>query len=154
MNEQDISQFRNEFEAIKKQALGGEDCDDGSCETPEESFDDYPDYVRAIYAEIMPPNKSGIYFSRWDIKAMAAELDEHLVMDVRERLFQHFMRFIVSKDDMISVIDQFNKLIDMKCELYREYTEKYPSTLPIFTDKIKKAERSKKFLQKTLVDFF
>ena len=152
MTENDINDFRNEFEALKKNAF--ENCDDGSCETPQESFDDYPDYVRAIYAEIMPPVKSGIYFSRWDIKGMAAELDEHILMDTRERMFQHYMRFIGNREEMESVIEQFNKHIDMKCTLYREYSEKYPSTKEIFDVKIQKTERSKEFLQKMLVDFF
>jgi len=153
MNENDKNEFRTEFEAMKKQAFGG-DCEDGSCETPEESFDDYPDYVRAIYAEVMPPIKSGIYFSRWDIKGMAAEVDEHIVMDTRERMFQHFMRFIGTKQDMLNVVEQFNKHIDMKCDLYREYIGKYPSTTEIFQTKIDKAERAKKFLQKMIKDFF
>jgi hypothetical protein len=154
MNENDLSQFRNEFEAIKKQAF--ESCDNGSCETEQatESFDDYPDYVRAIYAEVMPPIKSGIYFSRWDIKGMAAELDEHIVIDVRERMFQHFMRFIVTKDDMQDVVNQFKKHIDMKCDLYKEYMQKYPSTSAIFETKITKASRAKEFLDKMIVDFF
>ena len=153
MNENDVGKFREEFEAIKKHAFDA-GCEDDSCGTPQESFDDYPDYVRAIYAEVMPPVKSGIYFSRWDIKGMAAEVDEHIVMDVRERMFQHFMRFIGSKNDMLNVIEQFNKHIDMKCDLYREYSTKYPSTKYIFLDKINKADRAKKFLQKMLVDFF
>ena len=152
MDMNDINEFRSEFEEIKKLALEG--CDDGSCETPEESFDDYPDYVRAIYAEVMPPIKSGVYFSRWDIKGMAAEVDEHIVMDTRERMFQHFMRFIGTRNDMENVIEQFNKHIDMKCDLYREYCEKYPSSKEIFDAKIEKADRAKKFLQKILVDFF
>jgi len=153
MNENDLGEFREEFEAIKKQAFGS-DCDDGSCETPEESFDDYPDYVRAIYAEVMPPIKSGIYFSRWDIKGMAAEVDEHIVMDTRERMFQHFMRFIGTRQDMLNVVEQFDKHIDMKCELYNEYIVKYPSTTEIFQIKVNKAQRSKKFLQKMIKDFF
>jgi len=152
MNENEMDQFKNEFEAMKKHAF--DSCDDGSCDTPEESFDDYPDYVRAIYAEVMPPIKSGIYFSRWDIKGMAAELDEHIVMDVRERMFQHYMRFIITKDDMINVVAGFDKHIDMKCELYKEYSEKYPSTKEIFDTKISKANRAKEFLQKMIKDFF
>jgi hypothetical protein len=152
MDENDINEFRSEFEALKKHAFNS--CDDGSCDTPQESFDDYPDYVRAIYAEVMPPIKSGIYFSRWDIKGMAAELDEHIVVDVRERMFQNFMRFISTKEDMQNVIGEFNKHIDMKCDLYREYMEKYPSTKEIFETKIAKAIRAKEFLQKVLVDFF
>ncbi len=154
MNENDIENFRNEFEAMKKNVF--ENCDDGSCETeqPQETFDDYPDYVRAIYAEVMPPVKSGIYFSRWDIKGMAAELDEHIVMDVRERMFQHFMRFIVSREDMDNVMQEFKKHIDMKCDIYREYAEKYPATKEIFDDKITKANRAKTFLDKMVVEYF
>jgi hypothetical protein len=102
----------------------------------------------------MPPIKSGIYFSRWDIKGMAAELDEHIVIDVRERMFQHFMRFIVTKDDMQDVVNQFKKHIDMKCDLYKEYMQKYPSTSAIFETKITKASRAKEFLDKMIVDFF
>jgi len=152
MDANDLNEFRSEFEALKKEALG--DCDDGSCDAPQESFDDYPDYVRAIYAEVMPPIKSGIYFSRWDIKGMAAEVDEHLVMDTRERMFQHFMRFISSSEEMISVIDQFNKHIDMKCDIYKEYAERFPSTKEIFDVKIEKGNRAKSYLQKVYADFF
>jgi hypothetical protein len=49
---------------------------------------------------------------------------------------------------------EFNKHIDMKCDLYRKYMEKYPSTKEIFETKIAKAIRAKEFLQKVLVDFF
>jgi hypothetical protein len=149
---QDFEEFKKEYEEFSKKAL--DSCDDGSCDMPQESFDDYPDFVRAIYNEIMPPAKSGIYFSRWDIKAMAAEVDEHIIMDVRERMFMHFMRSIVTKEDMLKVVEQFNKHIDMKCELYNEYIEKYPSSAPIFEQNISKATKAKRFLQKVIKDYF
>jgi len=152
MDMNDINELRSELEALQKKELDA--CSTEGCITDEESFDDYPDYVRAIYAEVMPPVKSGIYFSRWDIKGMAAELDEHIVVDVRERMFQHFMRFIVTREDMESVVGQFDKHIDMKCDLYREYGVKYPASAAIFDAKIKKADRIKRFLQKVIVDYF
>ncbi len=147
----DFEEFKKDYEALSKQAM---ECNDGSCDVPEETFDDYPDYVRAIYNEIIPPAKSGIYFSRWDIKGMAAELDEHIIMDVRERMFMHFMKSIVTREDMLNVVEQFNKHIDMKCDLYREYMQRYPSSAPLFQEKIDKADRAKKYLQKVLKDFF
>ena len=152
MEDKDLNEFRSEFEALKKEHLS--DCDDGSCETYEESFDDYPDYVKAIYAEVMPPIKSGVYFSRWDIKGMAAEVDEHLLMDTRERMFQHFMRFISTPEDMRNVIEQFKKHIDMKCDLYREYIHRYPSSGDIFEQKIQKGDTAKRYLEKVYEDFF
>jgi hypothetical protein len=153
MDVNDINEFRSEFDAIKEKVLDN-NCETGECDVPEESFDDYPDYVRAIYAEIMPPIKSGIYFSRWDIKGMAAKLDEHIVVDIRERMFQHYMRFITTREDMENVIEQFNIHIDMKCDIYREYSTNYPASKPIFDAKIAKAEVAKRFFVKILKDFF
>jgi len=116
---------------------GALDCGiDGSCISDEENREDYPDYLRAIYSEIMPPVKSGIYFSRWDLKTMAAQLDESFALDVRERMFKNFMQWIATPDDMRAVITEFTKHIDMKCDMYKEYSEKYPATKEIFEPKI------------------
>ena len=127
-------------------------CADNQC--VEDNVEDYPDYLKAIYAEIMPPVKSGIYFSRWDLKRMAAFLDESFAIDVRERMFQKFMQWIATPEDMQKVIEQFSNLIDMKCELYREYAQKYPATKEIFDTKIAKANGAKNYLQKVYVEFF
>jgi len=147
----DFEEFNKEFAAFEKQA---QECQDGSCEMPEESLDDYPDFVRAIYNEIMPPVKSGIYISRWDIKTMAAELDEHLIMDVRERMFMHFMKSIITKEDLEKVIEQFKKLIDLKTSLYEEYAQKYPASAFLFQEKITKASRAKRFLDQVAKEYF
>jgi hypothetical protein len=130
-----------------------ESCIDG-CVSDEESYEDYPDYLAAIYTEIMPPVKSGIYFSRWDLKAMAAELDESFALDVRERMFKRFMQWVGTPEDMQRLVEQFKKNIDMKCDLYRSYSEKYPSTKEIFDTKIKKAEAAKRYLDRVYKEFF
>ncbi len=151
MTPEEMNELRSEFEAFKQQAMM--DCEDGSCEI-EESYEDYPDYLKAIYAEIMPPVKSGIYFSRWDLKNMAAQLEESFALDVRERMFQKFMQWIATPEDMLKVIDVFSELMDAKCDTYREYAEKYPATKPIFDEKIAKAEKAKRYLDKVYKDFF
>jgi len=153
MKIEDLNELRGEFEQLQKTAMET-GCADGSCITDEENREDYPDYIRAMYAEVMPPFKSGIYFSRWDLKAMAAEMDEHFALDIRERMFKNYMQWVSSPDDMQLVMDQFKKNIDMKCELYREYSEKYPSTKESFDKKILKAESTKKYLDKIFVEFF
>jgi len=152
MNNKDLDEFKNEFEALKQQNALYDNCSDGSC--VEDTYEDYREYLKAIYAEIMPPVKSGIYFSRWDLKTMASLLDESFAIDVRERMFQKFMQWIATPDDMLKVIDQFSSLMDMKCELYKEYSEKYPSTKESFDKKIAKAQKAKKYLHKVYEDFF
>ncbi len=151
MKPEDIQEFRREL--AQMQQMMQQSCDTG-CVEDEDSFEDYPDYLKAIYHEIMPPVKSGIYFSRWDLKNMATLLDESFALDVRERMFRKFMQWIKDPDDMKRVVEIFKDHIDMKCELYREYSEKYPSTKEIFDEHIKKADRAKRYLDKVYKDFF
>lgn len=153
MDIKDLNELRSDFEALQK-SNSFSSCADDSCVSDEEAREDYPDYLRAIYAEIMPPVKSGIYFSRWDLKTMAAELDESFAIDVRERMFQKFMQWIATPQDMLAVIGEFTKLIDMKSDMYREYAEKYPASKEIFDKKIQKAENAKKYLNTVYVEFF
>jgi hypothetical protein len=153
MDIKDLNELRSEFEELQKNYMQGE-CEDGSCMTDEDSREDYPDYLVAIYKEVMPPVKSGIYFSRWDLKAMAAELDEHFALDVRERMFKNFMQRVATPDEMKLVMDQFCKNIDMKSELYREYSSRYPASKSIFEEKIRKAENTKIYLDKVFIEFF
>jgi len=152
MDIKDLNELRSEFEAMQQQAMQSA-CVDGEC-IEDDDYEDYPDYLRAIYSEIMPPVKSGIYFSRWDLKTMAAQLDESFALDVRERMFKNFMQWIATPDDMRAVITEFTKHIDMKCDMYKEYSEKYPATKEIFEPKIEKAEKAKKYLDKVYVEFF
>ena len=152
MDMKDLNELRNEFEEMQKKIQ------EDACVTPEslsdESQEEYPDYLVALYKEVMPPVKSGIYFSKWDLKGMAAEMDESFSLDVRERMFKKFMQWIATPDDMQQVMDQFKQNIDMKCELYREYSEKYPAMKEIFDPKIEKAENTKKYLDKVYIEFF
>ncbi len=151
MDMKDLNELRGEFEQMQQRAMD-QACVDGSCET--DAPEDYPDYLKAIYAEIMPPVKSGVYFSRWDLKRMASQLDESFAIDVRERMFQKFMQWIATPDDFRAVIEQFSNNMDMKCEIYKEYSQRYPSTKESFEKKIQKVENSKKYFEKIYVEFF
>ncbi|WP_457744346.1 hypothetical protein [Sulfurimonas sp.] len=151
MDIKDLNELRTEFEEMQHRAMK-DACVDDSCE--EDQYEDYPDYLRAIYAEIMPPVKSGIYFSRWDLKRMATELDESFALDVRERMFKNFMQWISTPEDMLSVINVFKNLIDLKCDEYELYSAKYPASKEIFDIKIKKSQKAKKYLDRVYEEFF
>jgi len=64
------------------------------------------------------------------------------------------MQWVATPEDMKLVVEQFKNNIDMKSELYREYTEKYPSMKEIFDDKLEKADNAKKYIDKVYVEFF
>ena len=142
MTNEDLNEFRREFEALKQQSLAA--CEDGSCEL-EEGYEEYPDYLKAIYHEVMPPIKSGVYISRWDLKNIAEQLDESIALDVRERMFKKLMQWIGSPEDMRRLIDVFGELIDAKCDTYREFVQRYPSMEDIFEPKIVKAQKAKRY---------
>ncbi|WP_193110397.1 hypothetical protein [Sulfurimonas paralvinellae] len=152
MDMKDLNELRSEFEQMQQQVMIDQACADGSCEM--DAPEDYPDYLKAIYAEIMPPVKSGVYFSRWDLKRMAQQLDESFAIDVRERMFQKFMQWVATPEDFRAVIDQFSQNMDMKCAIYKEYSEKYPATKEIFDAKIQKTENAKKYFEKVYREFF
>jgi len=152
MDMKDLNELRGEFEAMQQRAMQ-DACVDGGC-MEDDDYEDYPDYLRAIYSEIMPPVKSGVYFSRWDLKRMAEQLDESFALDVRERMFKNFMQWIATPEDMLRVIGVFKELMDLKCDEYRKYSERYPSSKEIFDAKIQKAEKAKKYLDKVYTEFF
>ncbi|SFO89207.1 hypothetical protein [Hydrogenimonas thermophila] len=124
-----------------------------SCETEEDTYE-YPDYVEAINAELMPPVKSGVYISRWDLKMVGDAIDASIAMDSRARMYKMLMRSVHNKETMGQLLGAFSSLIDAKTEAYREMMENYPSSAPIFEDKIQKAERVKAYFDEVLNTYF
>jgi len=143
-----MEDLRKEFEDFMQ-----ERCVAGEYETEEDSYD-YPDYVEAINSELMPPNRSGVYISRWDLKMVGDAIDASIAMDARARMYKMLMRSVHDKESMRKLLGAFSSLIDAKIEPYREMMEAYPSTAPIFKDKIEKAERVKKYFDSVLERYF
>lgn len=143
-----MEDLRKEFESFM-----ADRCVARGCEEEEDSYD-YPDYVEAINSELMPPVKSGVYISRWDLKMVGDAIDASIAMDARSRMFKMLMRSIHDKESMQKIIAAFESLIDAKIEPYREMARNYPSTAPIFNEKIEKAERVKLFLNGMVETYF
>ncbi len=143
-----MEDLRKEFENFMR-----ERCVAGECETEEDGYD-YPDYVEAINAELMPPNRSGVYISRWDLKMVGDAIDASIAMDARGRMYKMLMRSVHDRETMQRLLGAFASLIDAKIEPYREMMEAYPSSAPIFRDKIEKAERVKKYFDSVLERYF
>ncbi|WP_456323924.1 hypothetical protein [Hydrogenimonas sp.] len=143
-----MEDLRKEFEEYLSDR-----CVTGECETEEDNYE-YPDYVEAINAELMPPNKSGIYISRWDLKMVGDAIDASIAMDARARMFKMLMRSVHDKETIAQLLGAFASLIDAKTEPYREMMEEYPSAREIFEDKIEKAERVKASFDKILDTYF
>ncbi len=131
-----------------------ERCVTNECGSEEEDSYDYPDYVEAINSELMPPSKSGVYISRWDLKMVADAIDASIAMDARARMYKMLMRSVHDRETMQKLLGAFASLIDAKIEPYRDMMEAYPSSAPIFRDKIEKAERVKKYLDQVLETYF
>ncbi len=128
-------------------------CVTSECESEEDTYD-YPDYVEAIDKEVMPPVKSGVYISRWDLKMIGDAIDASIAMDTRARMFKMLMRSVHDKTTMASLLGAFTSLIDAKIEPYREMMASYPASQAIFQDKIDKAEKTKAYLETVLDTYF
>jgi hypothetical protein len=143
-----VNDLRKEFENYMEDR-----CVTSACETEEDTYE-YPDYVEAINAELMPPSKSGVYISRWDLKMVGDAIDASIAMDARARMYKMLMRSVHDKETMGQLLGAFSSLIDAKIEPYYEMMENYPSTAPIFKEKIQKAERVKAYFNEVLNTYF
>jgi len=142
-----MQDLRKEFENFLP-----ENCATGSCESEEDTYD-YPDYVEAINNEVMPPNKSGVYISRWDLKMIGDAVGASIAMDTRARMYKMLMRSVHDKESLGLLLGAFSSLIDAKIEPYYEWMEEYPVSADIFRDKIEKAERAKGFLETVVENY-
>ena len=149
----DLQDLRAEFEAMTNS--GEEFCADGSCPTDEEvDLKDYPSYTEALYAKIVAPHVSGIYFSRWDIKDIAEVAGDSMSIHPRKRMFELLMKFAVSQERMQLVLDSMENHMLEKVEIYREIAESFPHSAPIFQAKIDKAETTMKMFPQIMKEYF
>jgi len=149
----DLEDLRAEFEAMTNS--GEEFCADGSCPTDEEvDLKDYPSYTEALYAKIVAPHVSGIYFSRWDIKDIAEVAGDSMSIHPRKRMFELLMKFAVSQERMQLVLDSMENHMLEKVEIYREIVESFPHSAPIFQAKIDKAEATMKIFPQIMKEYF
>ncbi|WP_456402179.1 hypothetical protein [Hydrogenimonas sp.] len=143
-----MEDLRKEFEEFMQ-----ERCVTSESLNDEEHYD-YPDYVEAINSELMPPSRSGVYISRWDLKMVGDAIDASIAMDARSRMYKMLMRSVHDRETMQRLLGAFASLIDAKIEPYRDMMEAYPSSAPIFQDKIEKAEQVKASFDRVLETYF
>lgn len=143
-----MNDLRKEFENYLEDR-----CVTNTCETEEDTYE-YPDYVEAINAELMPPAKSGVYISRWDLKMVGDAINASIAMDARARMYKMLMRSVHDRETMGLLLGAFSSLIDAKIEPYVEMMENYPASKEIFRDKIEKAERVKAFFETVIETYF
>ncbi|WP_201352843.1 hypothetical protein [Hydrogenimonas urashimensis] len=143
-----MEDLRKEFENYLQDR-----CVTSECETEEDNYD-YPDYVEAINAELMPPSKSGVYISRWDLKMVGDAIDASIAMDARARMFKMLMRSVHDRETMGQLLGAFSSLIDAKIEPYREMMENYPASKEIFQEMVDKAEHTKAYLETIIETYF
>ncbi len=149
----DVEELRAEFEAMTNSS--DEYCADGSCSTGEEvDLKDYPSYTEALYARIVAPHVSGIYFSRWDIKEIANVAGDSMAIHPRKRMFELLMKFAVSQERMEAVLDAMENHMLEKIAIYREIADNFPHSAPIFEEKIAKAEATIKIFPQILKEYF
>ena len=148
----DIDELRAEFEALKNSE---EFCTDGSCESDEEvDLKDYPSYTEALYAQIVAPNVSGIYLSRWDIKEIADVAGDSMAIHPRKRMFELLMKYAVSQERMQLVLDAMEENMQKKIDIYEELQSTFPHSKVVFEKKIAKAEKTIRSFPHIMREYF
>lgn len=152
-----MNDLRKDFENIAEQNFHGKPafCPDGQCASDEEvDLQDYPSYTEALYAKLIAPYVSGIYISRWDIKDIAREAGDDMAIHPRKRMFELLMKFATSKENMQAVLDELEKHMEYKIDIYNEFITNYPSSTEIFQPKIDKARKTMKLFPQIISEYF
>ncbi len=145
-----LDDLRKEFDAMKSaRAIQEEE----ACEIGCESVAEEEGFIEAIQKLMLPPVKSGVYFSRLDIKVIGLKIGEDVQVRERKRMLRDILRSITSKEQLSNLIDVIDETAEEKVEVYRQLIEFFPHSKEIFEDKIAKKERFVKALRNILDEF-
>lgn len=140
----DLENFREEFnELLDKYAA----CDTG-CETEEEMEEDFPDYIIELKTKMLSPAKCGIYFSKKDIRKIAADCGENISLKQRDRMITDLLKSIFEPAEMERLFDVIKGQIDLRITYYDELSEAFDQSTPFLEVHKHKALALKKSLDR------
>ena len=143
----DIKSLREEFDNLRKQ---NQECEDGSCDT--EQDEDYPDYLIEITTKMLSPARCGIYFSKKDIRFIAAQCDEKITLKQRQRMLTDVLRSVFTLEEMEKLFSTIKAIIDIKVTHYDELSSNFASSQEFFAPHKEKALKFKKTLDRIYSD--
>lgn len=115
--------------------------------------EEYPDFVQELIGKMLPPARSGIYFSRMDLKALGMECGQRIIPRERKRMLGDILKAVDSKESLQKCLDLFSRHIDAKIAIYQELALAFPRSAPWFSRIIKKAEALKKVFERILEEW-
>lgn len=141
----DIDNFREEFNDLinKYQASESEQCED-------EHEEDFPDYIIELKTKMLSPAKCGLYFSKKDIRQIAAEAGENISLKQRDRMLNDLLKSVFDLEEMERMFDIMKGFIDKRITYYDEFSETFDQSAPLFADHRKKALALRKSLDRIL----
>ena len=143
----DIKSLREEFDNLRKQ---NQECEDGTCETEYE--EDYPDYLIEITTKMLSPARCGVYFSKKDIRFIAAQSDEKITLKQRQRMLTDILKSVFTLEEMEKLFNTIKSIIDIKVAHYDELSTTFPSSEAFFTPHKTKAQKFKNTLDRIFTE--
>lgn len=114
-----------------------------SKESEEEESLSFYDLVKS---KVLAPVFSGVYFSRIDIKKIAYEFGENIVIDERKKMIEQILKFVDSEKSLKRFFEIIRVYIDSRVEIYKELAKEYPASEAIFDEYIQKTKDAKELL--------
>ena len=148
----EISNFEDEFNKIEKisRDTSGDSCELDGCDTDEKALGTYEEVINDL---IMPPIKSGVYFSRLDLKRIAYIFGESIIIDERKKMIKQLLRYVDSKERLEKFADVVSDAIEGKIKIYNELGEKFSATKYQFDDYTLKARGAIDTLQRVVKEY-
>ena len=155
MNKNEMNELRAEFDKFVRDNCSTDpeakqqNPDQGDAEDEEP----VPAFVDELADKLLAPTLSGVYLSRIDIKRVAEGINESIPVKERKKMIKALFRHTVKRDYLRKAFDEFNKHLNGRVVIYKELSEAFPASKPVFDGYIKKIEKTKKMFDQIVEDF-
>ena len=156
MNPHDMNELKAEFDkfvrekcAIDPEAQESQNPDEGDAEDNEP----VPAFVDELADKLLAPVHSGVYLSRLDIKRVAEAIDESLPIKERKKMIKALFRHTTKREYLRKAFDEFNRHLNGRILIYRELSDAFPASKPVFDGYQAKIKKTQKMFEQIIEDF-
>ena len=154
MQKNEMNELRAEFDKFVREkcttdAEGQQNADMGDAVDEEP----VPAFVDELEEKLLAPAQSGVYLSRIDIKRVAEAIDESLPIKERKKMIKALFRHTTERQYLRNAFDEFNKHLNGRVLIYKELSEAFPASKPVFDGYIRKVEKTKRMFDQIVEDF-
>lgn len=154
-NKHDINELKAEFDKFVREqcTLDPENQQQNPDQGDAIDEEPVPSFVDELTDKLLAPAQCGAYISRLDIKRIAEAVDESLPIKERKKMIKALFRHTTTRQYLRDTFDEFNRHLNGRILIYKELSEAFPASKPIFDEFSAKIKKTQKSFDQIVEDF-